>query len=121
MLAKLGFAVLIFKQPDILLLDEVFAVGDIRFQKKCVEAISKYTALGDKTLILVTHDPGQVTTNCSRAIWLDEHVIRTDGPAERVCRANTVGKCSRGLKASVAALYCIVLLNSLFYAPPCIS
>jgi lipopolysaccharide transport system ATP-binding protein len=85
MLAKIGFSVLIFRTPEILILDEVFAVGDTHFQKKCVDAVTKFTESGDKILVLVTHDTGQAMSNCTRAIWIDEHIIKADGNAQEVC------------------------------------
>ncbi len=70
MYARLGFAVAINLQPDVLLVDEVLAVGDEAFQRKCIARINQFQQQG-KTLMLVTHSPEQVVDICDRAIVLD--------------------------------------------------
>jgi len=78
MYARLGFAVAIHVHPDVLLIDEVLAVGDEAFQKKCLERIATIKAQG-KTIILVTHDLDAVDALCDRVLWLDNGVVRAQG------------------------------------------
>jgi ABC-type polysaccharide/polyol phosphate transport system ATPase subunit len=69
MYMRLGFAIAVTVDPDILLIDEVLAVGDEAFQHKCVGKIQEFKAHG-KTLLLVTHDLGSVERLCDEAVWL---------------------------------------------------
>jgi len=83
MVMRLGFAVAINVDPDILITDEVLAVGDEAFQRKCMEQIAEIRRAG-KTIIFVSHALEAVRSLCSRAIWLDQGVVRGDGPASAV-------------------------------------
>ena len=83
MMARLGFSVAIHLDPDVLVLDEVLAVGDIEFQKKCVDKILDFRHQG-KTLLFVSHSPGAVESLCQRAVWLEMGRVRRDGPAPEV-------------------------------------
>ncbi len=84
MYVRLAFAVAINVDPDLLLIDEILAVGDVTFQKKCMEKFVDFRTQG-RTLVLVTHDASTVREFCDRAIWLDHGVLRRDGdPAEVV-------------------------------------
>lgn len=76
MYVRLAFAVAAYLQPEILLLDEVLAVGDIEFQKKCIGRMEKMVK-EDHTVLLVSHNMGTVRTLCSKALLLDEG--RLDG------------------------------------------
>lgn len=78
MYVRLGFAVAIHTEPDLLLVDEVLAVGDAAFQHKCMDAIQRFRAAGG-TMILVSHDLGTIQTQCDRAIWLDRGKVGADG------------------------------------------
>src|SRR5947208_100947 len=78
MYARLGFAVAINVDPDVLLMDEVLSVGDESFQSRCLEAIYRLHRAG-KTLLLVSHDVASVCNICNDAIWLDGGVIRAHG------------------------------------------
>jgi ABC-type polysaccharide/polyol phosphate transport system ATPase subunit len=80
---RLGFAIAAFLEPDILLVDEVLAVGDARFQQKCLERISEVVANGT-TLFYVSHDLATVEAVCERAMWLIDSHVRADGPARDV-------------------------------------
>lgn len=84
MLARLGFSVAINTLPDILLVDEVLAVGDLNFAIKCYRKISEFRSNGG-LIILVTHNPYAIRTNCDRAIWLEHGEIREIGDANGVC------------------------------------
>jgi ABC-type polysaccharide/polyol phosphate transport system ATPase subunit len=81
MAARLGFAVATECEPDVLLLDEVLAVGDEAFQDKCVERLREFTD-GGTTMIVVTHNPDFVLDECTRAVWIHEkRVVRDGSPA----------------------------------------
>jgi ABC-type polysaccharide/polyol phosphate transport system ATPase subunit len=84
MYIRLAFAVAINVDPELLLIDEILAVGDVTFQKKCMEKFVDFRTQG-RTLVLVTHDGHTVREFCDRAIWLDHGVVRRDGdPADVV-------------------------------------
>lgn len=86
MQVRLAFSVSIHANRDILLMDEVLAVGDANFQSKCLEEFNKYKDLG-KTVILVTHDIGTVQRYCDRALLLRNGKIVKIGKAEEVGNA----------------------------------
>ena len=83
---RLAFAVAAHLDPDILLLDEVLAVGDLSFQQKCLERVEGLVSEG-RTLLFVSHSLDAIARFCNRCIWLDNGKIRQDGPAERVVEA----------------------------------
>ena len=83
MLVRLGFSVMMQADADILLIDEVLAVGDASFQQKCADVFHELKG-GDKTLVLVTHDMGAVDTYCDRAILLDKGRIVHEGEPREV-------------------------------------
>jgi ABC-type polysaccharide/polyol phosphate transport system ATPase subunit len=80
MFMRLGFSVAMHVRPDVLLLDEAFAVGDERFVHKCLDRISRFRREGG-TMLLVTHDPGTVRAICGRAMLLDHGHSVDVGPA----------------------------------------
>ena len=86
MVARLGFAVATDVEPDILLVDELLSVGDIEFQRKCIDRIEGILARG-ATLVLVSHSPESVVQLCRRAIWIDHGRMIADGPAPEVVDA----------------------------------
>lgn len=79
MLARLGFSIATAWTPDLLILDEVLAVGDSRFVQRCKDRIE---ALKDKgaTLLMVSHSPDAIRSNCRRCVWLDQGRVMADGP-----------------------------------------
>lgn len=84
MFARLGFAVAINVEPDILLIDEVLAVGDEAFQAKCIEAVKGFRKEG-KTIVIVTHAPDLVRANTSRALVLNNGYLVSDAsPGESI-------------------------------------
>jgi lipopolysaccharide transport system ATP-binding protein len=83
MLMRLGFAVATAFQPDILLIDEVLAVGDQAFQDRCLRRIAEIQRRG-ATIILVSHDLGSVQRLCRRVVWLEEGCVRADGDTDEV-------------------------------------
>jgi ABC-2 type transport system ATP-binding protein len=88
MYMRLGFAVAAHVNPDILLVDEVLAVGDLAFQEKCLNKIREFQKEG-KTIIVVTHNMEQVKSFCGLAVWLDQGEARLQGPAQGVADAYT--------------------------------
>ena len=79
MFLRLGFSIAAHLDPDVLLIDEVLAVGDEAFQRKCLRRISEQIAAGT-TLVLVSHDPGQIERVCERVVVLDHGQVTFDGP-----------------------------------------
>jgi len=86
MVMRLAFSVAVHTDPDILIVDEVLAVGDLAFSNKCIHKTMEIRDAG-KTLICVSHVPQTVTRLCSRAIWLDHGRIVDDGPAAEIMAA----------------------------------
>ena len=86
MYMRLGFAVAVHVDPDVLLVDEVLAVGDEGFSLKCIDKFSEYKRRG-KTIVLVTHGLGMVERFCDEALWIDEGSTRASGDPRRVVHA----------------------------------
>lgn len=84
MVARLGFSIATLVKPDILIVDEILAVGDFRFQQKCEQRIAEMMA-GGTTVIIVSHSIDQIERLCSRVIWLEKGKIVMSGPTEEVC------------------------------------
>ena len=85
MLARLGFAVAVHTDPDLLLVDEVLAVGDQAFQKKCIDRVEELRA-GGVTIMFVSHDAELVRRLCSRVLWLNDGKLVADGACDDVLR-----------------------------------
>ena len=83
MVTRLGFAVATAIEPDILLLDEILAVGDAGFQQKCLEVIHNFRRSG-VTILFVSHNLAQMRTLCDKAVWLDGGKVRAWGDAPAV-------------------------------------
>lgn len=83
---RLGFAVAAHLEPEILLVDEVLAVGDAGFQKKCLDTMSDLQS-GGRTVLFVSHNLAAVENLCSRAIWIDRGRVREDGEARSVIQS----------------------------------
>jgi ABC-type polysaccharide/polyol phosphate transport system ATPase subunit len=86
MQARLAFSVAAAVEPDILLLDEVMAVGDLEFRERCMERLRRFRARGG-TLVLVSHDLEGLSNLCDRAIWMDGGQVRMDGETAAVIAA----------------------------------
>lgn len=86
MRSKLGFSIATTIEPDILIVDEILSVGDIKFRKKSAEKINEMMQDG-ATVLLVTHSISQMKKICDRCIWLENGKIKMDGDAEEVCDA----------------------------------
>jgi lipopolysaccharide transport system ATP-binding protein len=83
---RLGFAVAAHLEPEILIVDEVLAVGDAAFQKKCLGKMSDVSQAG-RTVLFVSHNLAAVTQLCQRGIWLDQGRIRLDDTASNAVEA----------------------------------
>ena len=83
MYVRLGFSVLAHMDPDILIVDEVLAVGDVRFQKKCMGKMEDVGQHG-RTVILVSHDMPAITRMCKRAMLLNKGEVVQEGSAHEV-------------------------------------
>ena len=86
MYMRLGFAVAVHVDPEVLLVDEVLAVGDEAFTHKCLDTFSEFRRKG-RTVLLVTHSLDLVTTFCDEVLWLDSGLIRGQGDPRRVIDA----------------------------------
>jgi ABC-type polysaccharide/polyol phosphate transport system ATPase subunit len=83
MYARLGFSVAAFSEPDVLLVDEVLAVGDTAFQRRAIDKMREFVGTG-RTVVLVSHDLANVRGLCRDVIWLDKGQIRAQGETEEV-------------------------------------
>lgn len=86
MLMRLGFSVVAHLDPEILLIDEVLGVGDIKFQKKCQDKLLSFKESG-VTIVLVTHSIGSVAKICTRAMWIDNHTVRMIGDPTEIAES----------------------------------
>lgn len=96
MRSRLAFSVASNVDPEILILDEVLSVGDIRFQQKCFRVMQNIIDQG-KTVILVTHSAGAVTRFCKKAMWIHQGKIKSFGPSEEIVKGY-VGFMTYGLE-----------------------
>jgi ABC-type polysaccharide/polyol phosphate transport system ATPase subunit len=83
---RLAFAVAAHLEPEILLVDEVLAVGDLEFQKKCLGKMEEVSKTG-RTIIFVSHQMNQIRRLCERVLWIDGGGIREQGPTGRIVAA----------------------------------
>ncbi|MBQ2809902.1 MAG: ABC transporter ATP-binding protein [Clostridia bacterium] len=84
MVARLGFSIATLVKPDILIVDEILAVGDFLFQQKCEARISEMMS-GGTTVLIVSHSIEQIERLCSRILWLDHGKTRMIGDTATVC------------------------------------
>lgn len=83
MLARLGFSIISQMEPDIIIIDEVLAVGDQAFQEKCYSKINEFRTNG-VTILLVSHSMSDVQKICDRVLWIEEHRIKAIGTPEEI-------------------------------------
>jgi lipopolysaccharide transport system ATP-binding protein len=95
---RLAFAVAAHLEPEILLVDEVLAVGDLEFQKKCLGKMQEVSKSG-RTIIFVSHQMNQIRRLCERVLWIDAGRIREEGPTNQVVAQYE----SAGLSPNVSA------------------
>lgn len=86
MRARLGFAIATVVKPDILIVDEVLAVGDYKFRQKCEKRMKEMLS-GGTTLLFVSHSIADVKRLCDHALWIDKGVARMQGEVNAVCDA----------------------------------
>jgi len=86
MVMRLGFSIAIQADPDILLIDEILAVGDANFREKCRQTLDSFHRAG-KSLLFVSHSSSSVREMCKRAIWLDHGALMMDGDVSEVLDA----------------------------------
>ena len=90
MYMRLAFAVAVHTHPEILLVDEILAVGDTAFQKKCFDRMEEFKKSKEITIIFVSHSLGQVEEFCTKVIYIDNHIIQSIGESKEVVRKYTV-------------------------------
>lgn len=86
MVARLGFSIAVHTQPDILLVDEVLAVGDLNFAIKCYRKISEFRNNGG-SIVLVSHNAYTIRSNCDRVVWIEHGVVQDIGATADICDA----------------------------------
>ncbi len=84
MVARLGFAIAIDVNPDILLVDEILSVGDENFRKKCAAKIDELRNKG-VTFVIVSHNMSQIKNLCQKAVWIEDSHMRAYGDSKEVC------------------------------------
>ena len=84
MVARLGFAIAIDVQPDILLVDEILSVGDENFRRKCADKIDELRAKG-VSFVIVSHNMDQIRKLCQKALWIENAHVRGYGEVNEVC------------------------------------
>ena len=87
MIARIGFAIATMTVPDILIVDEILAVGDFKFQEKCEARINEMMNNGHTTVIVVSHSMGQIGRLCRHCAWLEHGNLKMVGDTETVCTA----------------------------------
>lgn len=83
MVARLGFSVIAHLEPEILLIDEILAVGDMEFQKKYLDKMMGFKKSG-VTIGFVSHSMGDIRRICDRVMWIDNHSVKITGEPEEV-------------------------------------
>lgn len=83
MLARLGFSVVAHLEPEILLIDEILAVGDMEFQKKCIDKMLGFKKSG-VTIIFVSHSMADIERICDRAMWIENHNVKMIGKPKEI-------------------------------------
>ena len=101
MYLRLAFAVAAHVEPEVVIVDEVLAVGDARFREKCLTKMSDFGREG-RTVVFVSHDLGSITQVCRRAIWLEQGRIQADGPSEEIVQRYVRGTAGARGKADFA-------------------
>lgn len=86
MMMRLAFSISTLVDPDILIVDEILAVGDAQFQTKCIGRLEELMNSGT-TVLLVSHSLKQIRDMCTRVIWLEHGKMQMDGPSAEICEA----------------------------------
>ncbi len=101
MYVRLGFAVAVHMDPDVLVVDEVLAVGDERFQRKCIDRVMQFQKEG-RTILLVTHSPDTVRSICNRGVVLSHGRLVAEGEPGEATRIFREGLMAEGAGMSIA-------------------
>jgi lipopolysaccharide transport system ATP-binding protein len=96
MYVRLAFAIAAHLDPEIILVDEVLAVGDAQFQNKCLGKMEDVARREGRTALFVSHNLGSVAQLCASAIWIDNGTIRKAGPSSNVIAEYITAGCRRG-------------------------
>src|SRR5439155_6182518 len=83
MYVRLAFAVAAHLEPEVLIVDEVLAVGDMAFQKKCLQKMREVSCTG-RTVLFVSHDLSAVRNFCTEALWFDRGALNGRGPVDEI-------------------------------------
>jgi lipopolysaccharide transport system ATP-binding protein len=94
MYVRLAFAVAAHLEPEVLLVDEVLAVGDVAFQNKCLDRIGEVTREG-RTVLFVSHNLSAITRLCSHALWIDGGYLKSHGPCDEVVSGYLMAEAAR--------------------------
>lgn len=86
MMARLAFSIASVVQPEILIVDEILAVGDVKFQEKSFKRMQELMS-GGATVLFVSHDLNKIEEMCDHVVWLDKGVVKQYGTAKTVCKA----------------------------------
>ncbi len=109
MYVRLAFAIAVHVSPDILIIDEALAVGDIRFQNKCMARIKEFCKKG--TVVFVSHNMTAINELCSRVIWIESGMIQMDGEPKPVVEGYLQYMYEGGTKEHPAALETSLIQN----------
>ena len=85
MVSRLGFAIAIDVHPDLMLVDEILSIGDINFQKKCLNKINELKKDG-VSFLFVSHNIGQVQSLCEKTLWIENSKVMGYGDSEEICK-----------------------------------
>jgi ABC-type polysaccharide/polyol phosphate transport system ATPase subunit len=99
MMARLGFSVAVHVDAEVLLVDEVLAVGDFEFERKCYAKIDEFRSAGG-TILFVSHQMDAVRRVADRCLWLHKGMIRDDGPPEAIIREYELADAAPGVEPS---------------------
>lgn len=86
---RLAFSVAAHLEPDILLIDEILAVGDVEFQKKCISKMEEVSRQQGRTILFVSHQLNSIAKLCTRGIWIDKGQLMFNGPVEEAIEKYT--------------------------------
>lgn len=87
MYVRLAFSVAAHLEPDILVIDEVLAVGDVEFQKKCLGKMQDISHQNERTIIFVSHNMAAINNLCSKVIWLEKGILKKEGTSKEVVKS----------------------------------
>ena len=87
MYVRLAFSVAAHLESEVLIVDEVLAVGDAQFQKKCLSKVSEVTRGGERTVLFVSHNSAALQSICSNGIWLNQGRVASQGPIDECLAA----------------------------------